>query len=100
MPVPGNGIETVVAVATGRREPGLSLRPADHAHRQPVRVAQRKPKILRLEHLIGDLCAGVRVTAAGAGVDDEIAVVAIVLVPTRDDDRVRPLAAAAGDPVL
>ena len=44
--------------------------------------------------------AGVGIAAAGTGIDDEIAIVAIVLVPARYDDRVGALATATGDPVL
>ena len=72
---------------------------ANDPNRYVVQVVSRKSKISSPELLIGDLQAGVRVASAVARVNNFVAMVEIVNISARNDDRLRTIFAAA-DPAL
>jgi hypothetical protein len=63
----------------------------DHPHRAPVEPALDEASVSPGELLVGDLTACISVSASLPGVDDLGAVVLVIRIAARDDDRVGPI---------
>src|SRR4051812_17679478 len=70
---------------------------ADHADGETLVGAHGKRQVLSRESLVGDLPRPTRVLASVAGVNDEVPVILIVLVPTGHDDGIWAVLLATRD---
>jgi hypothetical protein len=89
-PVLGDGVEAVIPVAEGRRVRGAPVGATDHADWQSSLLGADQGQVAASELLVCHLSVGA-VLAALAGVDDPVALVAVVGVATGHDDRVGPV---------
>jgi hypothetical protein len=83
-------IKTVIPKPTGRPQSGGFPPAPDHTNRQSVNTASGEREVSTPQFLTCNLLSSIRIVPAVSGVDDGIALVFVVLVPTVQDNRVTP----------
>jgi len=90
-PVGIDPIQAVVSVAFVGRVGRSVIRSSHHADGESIQAAGNKSLILAGEGLIGDLPAGGGIASSMAGIDDDVAFIAVIRVPTREHDALGTL---------
>lgn len=99
MPMIDDLVQTVVTQSSGRRVGRIAANTTDHPNRLPIELAPNQASVTKHKLLVSNLTPGPRISPTLPGVDDLDAIVLVIWITTRDNDRVSTIL-AAGDSAL